>query len=126
MITEIGKYLRHLRVDHDETLKDMAAKLNVSSAYVSLVECGKRVFPDKWIEILTEKYDLSKDDVSELDKIVSLAKNEVNIEIGSFSNEQQDVSIKFARNIKNADPDLLAKLQKLLDAEEKKNKKNGD
>jgi transcriptional regulator with XRE-family HTH domain len=126
MITEIGKYLRHLRVDHDETLKDMAAKLNVSSAYVSSVECGKRVFPDKRIEILSKQYNLTKNELSELDRIVSLAKNEVNIEIGNFSNEQQDVSIKFARNIKNADPDLLAKLQKLLDAEEKKNKNTGD
>jgi HTH-type transcriptional regulator, competence development regulator len=122
MITEIGKYLRHLRVDHDETLKDMAAKLNVSSAYVSSVECGKRAFPDKWIEILNDKYNLNESESIELEKVVSIAKSQVNIEMNNFSDEQQDISIKFARNIKNADPDLLSKLQKLLDAEENKNK----
>ena len=42
MITPFGKYLRKLRIDHDEKLKDMAAKLGVTGSYLSAVEIGKR------------------------------------------------------------------------------------
>ena len=38
MITNFGKFLRKLRVDHNEFLKDMAARLGVTVAYLSAIE----------------------------------------------------------------------------------------
>ena len=42
MLTEFGKILRKLRIDRQELLRDMAKNLEVSSAYLSAVETGKR------------------------------------------------------------------------------------
>ena len=38
MVTEYGKLLRKIRIDHDEILKDMAGKLEITSAYLSSIE----------------------------------------------------------------------------------------
>lgn len=64
MLTRFGKELRKIRIEHDEILKDMADKLNVTAAYLSAVENGNRKIPDSWVNIITEEYGLS-DEVSE-------------------------------------------------------------
>ena len=46
MLTSIGKFLRKLRIDHGEILKDMADKLDVSVAFLSAVENGKKKICD--------------------------------------------------------------------------------
>ena len=42
MSTTLGAFLRKLRLQHGEKLKDMAENLNVSSAFLSAVENGKK------------------------------------------------------------------------------------
>jgi transcriptional regulator with XRE-family HTH domain len=44
-MTPFGEKLRALRQERDITLKDMASALNVSSAYLSALEHGKRGRP---------------------------------------------------------------------------------
>lgn len=56
MLTGIGKFLRKLRIDNEEILKDMADALGVSSAFLSAVENGKKKMPDSWIEKLKDIY----------------------------------------------------------------------
>ena len=48
MITPIGKFLRKLRIDTGEILKDMAEKLHVSPSFLSAVENGKKKMPSTW------------------------------------------------------------------------------
>jgi transcriptional regulator with XRE-family HTH domain len=45
MLTEFGQYLRKIRIDCGDLLKDMADKLGVTSSYLSAVETGKRNVP---------------------------------------------------------------------------------
>ena len=42
MLTSFGKFCRKLRINNGELLYDMAEKLDVSSAFLSKVENGKR------------------------------------------------------------------------------------
>ena len=61
MLPSIGRFLRKLRIDNGEILKDMAEALGVSSAFLSAVENGKKKMPEGWIEklktmILTESW----------------------------------------------------------------------
>ena len=50
MLTSIGRFLRKLRIENGEILKDMAEALGVSSAFLSAVENGKKKMPESWIE----------------------------------------------------------------------------
>lgn len=59
MFTSFGKFARRLRIENGELLKDMAAKLDVTSSYLSAVEHGKKRVPDVWQEQLSEIYHLS-------------------------------------------------------------------
>lgn len=47
MLTEVGKFLRKVRIDHDEILKDMATKLGVSVSFLSVVENERKNIPDE-------------------------------------------------------------------------------
>lgn len=54
-----GKQLKLKRIEKDLKLKELAQKLGVSNAYVSMVEKGKKSLSQKrysqWIEILNDK-----------------------------------------------------------------------
>ena len=48
-MTELGIALRKIRLDKHELLREMAAKLNVSSAFLSAVETGKKRPPANFV-----------------------------------------------------------------------------
>ena len=58
MYTELGKYLRHLRLDNYENMKEMATRLGVSSSFLSAVEVGKKTIPAKWFDLIVKTYNL--------------------------------------------------------------------
>lgn len=70
-LTEVGKFLRKLRVDNGELLKDMAIKLNVTPSFLSMVETGRRNIPKKWEEEIKEIYSLSLKQKEELISILN-------------------------------------------------------
>ncbi len=59
-------------MDHDERMKDMAEKLEITSSYLSAVEKGKRALPSSWIHKICKNYQLSKSQMNELQLIFSL------------------------------------------------------
>ena len=61
MATEIAKFLRKLRIDKDQSLGDMADKINLSAAYLSAIENDKRTAPEEMKENLFKVYDLSEE-----------------------------------------------------------------
>ncbi|MDD3947051.1 MAG: helix-turn-helix transcriptional regulator, partial [Clostridia bacterium] len=40
MVTEFGKFLRVLRIQNNDTARQMAEKLNLSPSYLSAIETG--------------------------------------------------------------------------------------
>ncbi|WP_375610409.1 MULTISPECIES: helix-turn-helix domain-containing protein [unclassified Bartonella] len=61
MVTSFGKILRKLRIDHSERLLDMAKKLDISVAFLSSVEIGKKSVPVGLEEKIIELYGLDKE-----------------------------------------------------------------
>lgn len=57
-----GEYLKRLRTEHNLTLTQFAAKLDLDSANLSKIENNKRVFDEKRLTLLAHyfKLDLSK------------------------------------------------------------------
>lgn len=56
MTTQLGTFLKNLRLDSGELLKEMAEKLNVSSSFLSAVENGKRDIPESWYKKMVDLY----------------------------------------------------------------------
>lgn len=42
MATELGKFLKKLRIDKDELMKDMADRMKIASSTLSSIEMGRR------------------------------------------------------------------------------------
>lgn len=101
MLTNFGKTLRKIRIDHDELLKDMAAHLKVTVAYLSAVENGKREVPDGWIEILAKEYVLSSEELRQLQLYAYEDKNFIKIDFSGIEEEEKALALAFARSLKS-------------------------
>ncbi|MFC4158234.1 helix-turn-helix domain-containing protein [Chitinimonas lacunae] len=65
----IGKFLKKLRIDHDEVSTQMAGRLGVSTNLLSDVETGKKPVPDSWPALIAEHYELSGAALEELRRV---------------------------------------------------------
>lgn len=117
MVSEFGKFCRNMRLNTKESLRTMAKKLEVSAAFLSAMEVGRKPIPIEYIDRIASLYNLSEADRSELEESVYATNNKVSLELGNMTDLQKDVSVLFARKIKNADPELLKKLKDALENE---------
>lgn len=117
MITNFGKTLRKLRIDRGETLYDMAKKMEITSSYLSAIECGKRNIPDDFIEKLQQYYHFSEEELLELHKTRDESVKELSINIENVDFTKKVLVLEFARSF-NEMPDeeaerLIKKLRRL-------------
>ena len=111
----LAKFLRKLRLENDEHLKDMALKTGVSISFLSAVENETKKMTDSLIDKIIECYNLSKSQEDEL-RIASMEANkETTIYLDKLNDNQTDLAYRFARKIKTIDDDTLNKLKKLLE-----------
>ncbi|AWY98846.1 helix-turn-helix domain-containing protein [Blautia argi] len=114
MLTNFGKELRKLRIDHDELLKDMASNLGVTVAYLSAVENGKREVPDTWIDVLGEKYQLSSDELAILQSLAYEGKSSLKIDLSKIESEERELALAFARSFKSLSDEEMKEIRKIL------------
>ena len=114
MLTDFGRCLRKIRIDCGEILKDMAEKLNVSAAYLSAVEMGKRNIPEQWVNRISELYNLSEEEKSNLNDAADNSAKSITLNFDNISNSHKETAILFAREFENVDTETLDKIKKLL------------
>lgn len=114
MLTYIGKFLRKLRIDNGEILKDMAEKLGVSSAFLSAVENGKKKMPDSWPKKLKDIYSFSKEQEEELQKAIIDTNDMVEIHLQDASASNRNLAISFAREFPSLDDETSEKILDML------------
>lgn len=114
MLTDFGRILRKIRIDCDEILKDMAEKLNVSAAYLSAVEMGKRNIPEHWVDKIAEFYNLSQEEKTDLSNAADNSSKSITLNFENINKSQKETAILFAREFENVDTETLEKIKKLL------------
>lgn len=62
MVTPFGKICRKIRIDRDETMRDMADKFGFTHSHLSAIEHGKRTIPKDLPMKLIQHYKLSQED----------------------------------------------------------------
>ncbi len=101
MITSFGKFLRNLRMDVGELLLNMAEKLNVSPAFLSGVENGKRKIPAGWVDRISSIYQLNEDQKLDLQKAFFETNESVAIDLSSLPNSRKNLLFSFARKLES-------------------------
>jgi transcriptional regulator with XRE-family HTH domain len=113
MLTPFGRFLRKLRIDRGEIMKDMADKLQVTASFLSAVEVGKKAAPDSWVPSLGRLYDL--DDLCGLQHLVDLSKPEFKVEVPRDSDDlRRETALMFARKVGAMDHDSLTKILNVM------------
>lgn len=114
MITSLGKFLRKVRLDYGEILKNMADRLNVSSAFLSAVENGKKRMPDTWYEKLKDNYSLSEEQIEDLIQADFESRESLEISLSDVSVDKQRLAISFARQFDSLDEETSQRIINIL------------
>ena len=119
MLTKFGKKLRALRLENDQRLKDMADKLEVTAAYLSAVENGKKNIPAQWRDKIVKAYKLSEEKSLELMDAINKSKTEIRINLSKHSEQDRNLAIAFAREFDSLNSEQKKEIFKMLSAERK-------
>ena len=111
-MTPLGAKMRELREARGVTLKQMAKALNVSSAYLSALEHGKRGKPT-WILLqrIIHYFSVIWDEADELQRLAELSDPKVTIETGGLAPEATELANRLARGISRLSPEDLSALK---------------
>ena len=113
-LTQLGKFLRKLRIDRSELLRDMAKKLDVALSFLSAVENGKKNMPSEWIIKLADLYTLSDEQKKDLDAAVAESEKGIGVKFTGLSADERKLSVAFARKIKSLSASEQTQLERIL------------
>ncbi|MBC7635496.1 MAG: helix-turn-helix transcriptional regulator [Acetobacteraceae bacterium] len=116
-MTPFGARLRALRSARGMTLKDLAAQLQVSSAYLSALEHGRRGAPSiGLVHQVCDLLGLIWNQAEELAGLARLSHPRVTVDTAGLTPEQTALANRLAQTIRRLPPETVAALHALLDA----------
>lgn len=119
--TPFGIFFRTLRIKHHEILSDASKFLNVTSAYISSVECGKRPVPEEWAALIAEHYGLNQAEIIEMNQAIEESKTSIKINLSRSGSAQRSAAIQFQRSFDEMDDETANEILKIIE----RNKKGG-
>lgn len=119
MVTAFGKFCRKLRIDRGQIMLDMAESLQVSPAFLSAVENGKKNVPAQWRDKIVKTYKLSEEQSMELMDAIDKSKTEIRINLSKHSEQDRHLAIAFAREFGSLNSEQKKEIFKMLGAERK-------
>lgn len=120
MLTQLGKFLRKLRIDKNEILKDMADKLGVTVSFLSAVENGKKRMPSSWNTKICELYDLDDNQEDEFTKAIAKSENKIDFDMQDVTIEQKEIAVSFARKFSDFDERQIQKIKNIMKGSDNK------
>lgn len=101
LVSEYGKILRKIRIDKGLTMAQMAKAAGITSAYLSTIERGNRNIPKYLTQNVINHYELSNEQVAELQKAEYLSTNSVEIELSGVNLDKKALVLSLAKNLKS-------------------------
>ena len=111
-MTPLGARMRELREQRGITLKEMARALDVSSAYLSALEHGKRGRPT-WgmLQKVIHYFGVIWDEAEELQRLAELSDPRVTVDTAGLDPVATEFANRLARDIHRLAPEDLAVLK---------------
>jgi transcriptional regulator with XRE-family HTH domain len=115
-MTPFGARLRALRAERSVTLKALANELQVSPAYLSALEHGKRGAPSAGlVHQVNEFFGLIWDAAEDLAGLARLSHPRVTVNTAGMTPEQTALANRIAQAIHRLEPETVAAMHALLD-----------
>lgn len=109
-LTPFGLVMRKLRLDRSLRLLDLAEKLDISAAFLSAIETGRKPIPDGFIVKVSRALDLSPSDAADLRRAADRTRKE--IRVGHKKEQDRELIAAFARKLDDLPAELLEKVKK--------------
>ncbi|WP_323014913.1 helix-turn-helix transcriptional regulator [Devosia sp.] len=107
-MTPLGARLRALRQARGISLKQMAAALNVSSAYLSALEHGRRGQPTSFLlHRMIAFFNVIWDEAEELQRLAEISDPKVSIDTGGLAPEATELTNRLRDSIARLDAEDL-------------------
>lgn len=114
-MTPFGARLRALRDARGVSLSQMAAALQVSPAYLSALEHGRRGRPSAGlVHQVNEYFGLIWDEADEVARLAALSHPRISIDTGGLSPEATELANRLAERIGTLPPETLRALLRLV------------
>ncbi len=125
-MTPFGERVRQLRQERGRMLKDMAAHLGVSSAYLSALERGERGKPT-WalIQGVLQYFHIIWDEADELMRLADLSDPRVRIDTANADPRATLLANRLAREIRGMNPEELDQMLAVLDRAQERERRAG-
>jgi len=105
-MTPLGAKIRALREARGISLKEMAAAINVSSAYLSALEHGHRGRPTGFLlHRIIAFFNVIWDEAEELQRLAEISDPKVTIDTGGLLPEATELTNRLRDNIDRLDPE---------------------
>jgi transcriptional regulator with XRE-family HTH domain len=115
-VTPFGARLRGLRAARGITLRQLAETLQVSAAYLSALEHGRRGAPSPGlVHQVNEFFGLIWDEAEELSRLARLSNPRVTVNTAGLTPEQTALANRLAQVIHRLSPETVAALHAVLD-----------
>ncbi len=115
-MTPFGQKIRQLRQSHNITLKEMAQSLQLSSAYLSSLEHGRRGQPSpRMVHQICAYFNIIWDDAEELQRLAKISHPKITVDTSGLSVEATELANRLAKNIRSLDKNIIKEMIKLLD-----------
>ena len=114
MLTALGKFLRKVRIDHDEILKDMADNLGVTASFLSAVENGKKRMPAEWNSKICELYSFDNEQQVEFTSAIADTEKKLEINLQNVAAGNRNLAVSFARRFTEFDDSQIEAIKKIM------------
>jgi transcriptional regulator with XRE-family HTH domain len=99
-MTPLGAKLRILRDERNISLKQMAESLNISSAYLSALEHGKRGKPTWFLlQRMISFFNIIWDEADELQRLAEISDPKIYIDTAGLNQKATELSNRLAKDI---------------------------
>jgi transcriptional regulator with XRE-family HTH domain len=116
-MTPFGARIRALRAERGMTLKQLATQLEVSAAYLSALEHGRRGVPSPGlIHQVCDAFGLIWDQAEDIAGLARMSHPRVVVDTAGLSPEQTALANRLAQSIRRLPPETVAAMNTLLDA----------
>lgn len=114
VLTPFGKAVRKHRIDKELRMKEMADQLNVSSAFLSAVETGKKPVPVKLAQKISDYFELEHREHAELIKMATESRDSIQLSLDESSSKQRDLAIVFSNKLNKLSNKEIDNIYKIL------------
>jgi transcriptional regulator with XRE-family HTH domain len=114
-MTPFGEKLRALRAERGIAQNQLAAALQISPAYLSALEHGKRGIPSAGLlHQICAYFGLIWDDADALQALAKLSRPRLKLSTAGLTPAQTELANRFVRALRNLDPETVETLNQLL------------